>query len=180
MTSLTTQSSTSGRAAIRIGPSPDGTGSELRTTMLLSLPRVRVFEFFSDAHNLEAITPPWLHFTVQTPRPICMTKGALIDYRLRLHRIPIRWQSRISVWEPPYRFVDEQVHGPYRRWHHEHVFEEVDGGTLCRDIVQYDVPGGRVIDALFVRRDLEKIFLFRQRKLAELFAGNVAALHGFE
>ena len=155
---------------IRIGPAPTGHGFRLEAIQLLSQPRDVVFEFFSDAFQLETLTPPWLNFCVLTPAPIRIAAGTLIDYRLRLHGVPIRWQSRICVWEPPFRFVDEQTRGPYRRWHHEHTFEPVDGGTLCRDIVDYAVPGGRLIDAIFIRHDLRKIFLFRLRRLAELLA----------
>ena len=88
---------------------------------------------------------------------------------MRLHGVPVRWQSRIVVWEPPLRFVDEQIRGPYRRWRHEHVFEEVVGGTICRDIVDYAVPGGWLIERLFVRNNLLKIFEFRQRMLEQAF-----------
>jgi ligand-binding SRPBCC domain-containing protein len=128
-----------------------------------------VFDFFSDAFQLETITPPWLQFAVLTLAPIRIEAGTIIDYRLRLRGVPIRWQSRISVWEPPRHFVDEQTRGPYRRWRHQHIFEVVDGGTLCRDIVDYAVPGGWLIDALVVRHDVLKIFSFRQTKLRELF-----------
>jgi len=134
----------------------------------LPQPRDRVFEFFADACQLEAITPPWLRFAVLTPPPIEMHAGARIEYRLRLHGIPIRWQSVISVWEPPFRFVDEQVRGPYRRWRHEHVFDIAENGTFCRDIVDYEVPGGALVDRLFVRPDLRRIFRFRQETLARL------------
>jgi len=135
----------------------------------LARPRVEVFEFFSNAANLETLTPPWLNFHIVTPGPIAMRAGTLIDYRLRIHGIPANWRTRISVWEPPFRFVDEQLRGPYRRWHHEHTFEERDGGTLCRDRVEYDMIGGRLVNWLIVRRDVETIFAYRRRKLEELF-----------
>jgi len=136
------------------------------------LPRVlpEVFTFFADAGNLDALTPGWLRFEILTPHPVTMHVGALIDYRLRLRGLPIRWQSEISEWSPPHRFVDEQRHGPYRLWHHTHTFEARDGGTVVRDIVRYDVPGGAVVNALFVQRDLRKIFAHRQQRLGELFA----------
>lgn len=139
------------------------------------LPPERVFAFFADAFGLEALTPPWLHFHVLTPRPIEMSAGRLIDYRLRLHGLPLRWQSRIEVWEPPLRFVDLQVRGPYRRWHHEHRFEAVEGGTLCHDVVDYAVPGGWLIDWLLVRPDLKRIFAYRQARLHDLLAGPAAS-----
>lgn len=129
-----------------------------------------VYAFFADARNLERITPPWLKFEVLTPAPITMKPGARIDYRLRVHGLPLRWQSEITAWEPPFRFVDEQVRGPYRMWKHEHHFEEKDGGTLCLDRVHYAVPGGAILDRLFVRRDLDHIFQFRRRRLQEIFA----------
>ena len=154
---------------IQIGRSPLIHGFRLEAAQFLPEQRDRVFAFFSDAFQLEAITPPWLHFSVLTPAPIRLVTGTLIDYQLRLRGLPVRWQSRISVWEPPFRFVDEQVRGPYRHWHHEHIFEDVDGGTLCRDVVDYAVPGGRMIDALIVRPDVRKIFQFRQQKLSERF-----------
>ncbi len=154
---------------IRFSASPTGRGRRLESVQFLPQPLERVFEFFADAHQLEAITPPWLHFSVLTPRPIRMGKDIRIDYRLRLHGFPVRWQSIISVWEPPFRFVDEQVIGPYRHWHHEHRFESAASGLLCRDTVDYEVPGGTLVDAIFVRPDLRKIFRFRRKKLEALF-----------
>jgi ligand-binding SRPBCC domain-containing protein len=155
-------------AGIQMVPSPTGRGYRLTAAQFIPQPRERVFEFFSDAFQLEALTPAWVGFSVLTPAPICIAVGTLIDYRLKLHGIPIQWQSRISVWEPGRRFVDEQTRGPYRRWQHEHVFETCDGGTLCRDMVEYEVYGGSIINALFVRPDLLKIFAYRQTKLREL------------
>lgn len=154
---------------IQITDNPGGKGFRLEAIQILPASRERIFEFFSDAMNLQALTPPWLHFTVLTSTPIQMAAGTLIDYRLRLYGLPLRWQSRIAVWEPPLRFVDEQVRGPYRRWHHEHSFEATEAGTLCRDSVDYSVLGGSLIHRLLVRPDLLKIFTYRQQKLRELF-----------
>lgn len=98
-----------------------------------------------------------------------MRAGAEIDYRLRVHGLPIRWRTRIESWQPERRFVDVQLRGPYRLWHHTHEFEEVAGGTLCRDLVRYAVPGGRIVERLFVRRDIERIFDFRRRVLLDRF-----------
>jgi ligand-binding SRPBCC domain-containing protein len=132
---------------------------------MLPLPPEEVFPFFGDALNLEAITPPWLGFRVVTPGPIEMEPGARIEYRLRLHGIPIRWRTTIAVWDPPHRFVDVQLSGPYRMWHHTHDFEPTaDGGTLMRDTVRYALPFGPLGAAahrLLVRRDLEAIFDYR-------------------
>jgi ligand-binding SRPBCC domain-containing protein len=142
----------------------------LETGILLPESLDRVFAFFADAYELETITPPWLQFHVLSERPIRMQLGQLIDYRLKLRGIPVRWQSEITAWEPPYRFVDEQVRGPYRRWHHEHTFENHPDGTLVGDRVEYAVPGGWLVNSLFVKRDLEKIFRFRHEKLREIFS----------
>jgi ligand-binding SRPBCC domain-containing protein len=137
----------------------------------LWLPEKRdaVFSFFADAHNLEAITPPWLNFRIVTPEPIDMHSGARIDYQLRVHGFPVRWKTEISAWEPPFRFVDNQLSGPYRKWIHTHIFEEKDGGTLCRDHVEYAVLGGHFINWLIVRRDVEKIFAYRQEAMSARF-----------
>jgi ligand-binding SRPBCC domain-containing protein len=139
-------------------------------------PRPEVFAFFSDAANLQELTPTFLHFRLETPTPIAMAEGALIDYRLRVHRVPVRWRTRIAAWEPPRRFVDEQLRGPYRLWVHEHLFEEAESppGTATRviDRVRYAVPGGplgTLADRLLVRRDVERIFAFRRQRLAERF-----------
>lgn len=139
------------------------------------LPRRRdeVFPFFGDAGNLEAITPPWVNFHIMTPRPIQMRPGALIDYRLRIRGVPVRWRTEITEWDPPHRFVDQQIKGPYRRWHHTHTFEpQTRGGvegTLCRDIVEYAVPFDRLVHGLLVRPDIERIFAYRRETLARIF-----------
>ena len=138
----------------------------------LPRPRDEVFPFFSDARNLEAITPRWLKFRVLNPGLIPMRPGTRIDYRLSLHGIPFQWQSEITAWEPPFRFCDEQRRGPYRSWIHQHEFQERDGGTLCIDHVQYSVFGGSLINRLFVRPDVEKIFAYRKQVLLERFASD--------
>ena len=131
-----------------------------------------VFPFFADAANLEAITPPWLGFHVVTPRPIEMRRGALIEYRLRLHRLPIAWLTRIEEWVPSERFVDMQLTGPYRLWHHTHEFHEHPaGGTLMADTVRYALPYGPLgflAHRVLVRRDLERIFDYRARAVPAL------------
>src|SRR4051794_8464725 len=124
-----------------------------------------VFPFFADARNLEAITPPLLRFRVVTPGPIEMRRGTRLRYRLRLHGVPVGWDTVIAEWEPPRRFVDVQVRGPYAIWHHTHAFAPLDGGrTLMRDTVRYAIglgPLGTLADRLLVRRDLKAIFDFR-------------------
>jgi len=135
----------------------------------LPRPVTEVFPFFADARNLQAITPDWLNFEVLTPGPIEIKAGALIDYKLRVRGLPLRWRTHIKAWEPPHRFVDEQLRGPYRQWIHEHTFVEKDGGTPARDVVRYAVLGGALVDRIFVRRDVERIFEFRRMKLVERF-----------
>lgn len=142
---------------------------ELATRAWLPRPVDEVFGFFGDAHNLDAITPPWLHFRILTPRPIPMHAGTLIDYRIRLRGVPMRWRTRISLWEPGRRFVDEQVRGPYREWIHTHGFDTLDGGTLMYDTVRYRVPGGTLVNNLFVAREVARIFAFRGDALRRCF-----------
>jgi hypothetical protein len=135
----------------------------------LPRPRAEVFAFFAAAHNLETITPGWLRFEVLTPTPIELRPGVMIDYRLRVHGLPIRWRTEILEWNPPHGFVDRQVLGPYHWWHHTHTFAERDGGTLCRDEIVYRPRGGALMNRLFVRRDIERIFAFRREMLVQRF-----------
>ncbi len=140
--------------------------------LFLSRPIDEVFAFFADARNLERLTPPWLNFRILTPEPIDIRAGALIDYRLRIRGVPVRWRTRIAVWDPPHRFVDEQVRGPYRQWVHEHQFIAHEGGTLCRDRVKYRVPGGPLsplVHRWLVRPDVDQIFAYRMQMLQQFF-----------
>ena len=133
--------------------------------------RETVFPFFADAANLEFLTPPLLHFKVLTPA-IQMRAGALIDYRLRIRGVPVGWRTEIELWEPAFRFVDRQVKGPYRLWRHLHTFEDVDGGTLCTDVVEYELPrlpGRGMVHKWLVRPDLERIFDYRAERMRERF-----------
>lgn len=128
------------------------------------------FAFFADAWNLQRITPPWLHFRILTPRSVVMREGTFLDYRIRLHGIPIPWRTRIDAWEPGVRFVDRQVRGPYRRWHHEHRFEANGTGTRVIDHVEY-APPLPWLTAGLVARDVERIFAYRRTALEAIFGG---------
>jgi ligand-binding SRPBCC domain-containing protein len=134
-----------------------------------------VFPFFADARNLEAITPPLLRFRVVTPEPIEMRVGTFIQYRLRLHGVPVRWDTTIQDWSPPHRFVDVQVRGPYALWHHTHEFVATpDGATLMTDTVRYAIgfgPLGELARRALVTRDLHAIFAFRAERVPALLAG---------
>ena len=130
------------------------------------------FAFFADAGNLEAITPPWLHFRILTPMPMKVSRGAEIRYQLRWRGIPMRWKTEITRWDAPHAFEDFQVSGPYKLWHHTHTFEPTRGGTTMTDVVRYSLPlgiVGRLTHALAVRKNVEAIFDYRYRRIAELF-----------
>jgi ligand-binding SRPBCC domain-containing protein len=145
----------------------------LERAQRIGRPPGEVFPFFVNPRGLEAITPAWLRFRVVTPAPIDMGPDALIEYRLRLHGMPIRWVARIEVWEPERRFVDAQVRGPFRMWRHTHSFEPDGEGTLVRDLVRYALPLGPVgalAHVAFVRQDLEGIFDYRQEAVGRLLA----------
>ncbi|HXW05389.1 MAG TPA: SRPBCC family protein [Vicinamibacterales bacterium] len=148
-------------------PHPHG----FRTKLELPLARERVFPFFADAANLQRITPPELHFRVLTPLPIVMAEGALIRYRLRLMGVPFEWLSRITVWNPPVEFVDEQVKGPYRTWIHKHLFVETSEGTRIHDAVTYELPFHPFgeLAAPLVRLQVRRIFAYRARALQQAF-----------
>jgi ligand-binding SRPBCC domain-containing protein len=144
----------------------------LEREQYLSLPVDEVFPFFAEARNLERITPPWLRFSVRTQDEITMEVGALIEYRLRVHGVPLRWLTRIAEWEPNRRFVDQQIKGPYALWHHTHTFESVGGGTLIRDQVRYAIgfgPIGELVNAVQVQRDLDNVFAYRNTAVRAAF-----------
>lgn len=133
-----------------------------------------VFAFFADAGNLERLTPQWLRFQILTPQPIQMFPGTLIDYRLHWHGMPMRWRTEITAWQPPNHFEDLQLKGPYKLWCHTHRFQAVDGGTRICDRVEYSLPfgiAGRMMHVISVRRNVERIFEFRDRKVREIFSG---------
>ncbi|WP_249011164.1 SRPBCC family protein [Conexibacter sp. DBS9H8] len=139
----------------------------------LRQPVAKVFAFFSEARNLERLTPSWLRFEVLEPAPTEIAQGTLIDYRLRVHGIPLKWTSEIETFEPGVRFIDRQLHGPYALWHHTHEFLALGEGTLIRDTVRYGIgfgPFGELARIAQVQRDLDNIFDSRRRAVEEIFA----------
>jgi ligand-binding SRPBCC domain-containing protein len=142
---------------------------QLQTRLWLPQPRQQIFAFFADPKNLERITPPWLRFEIMNPNLFAVGYGTRIDYRLRIRGFPFRWQSEITAWEPPTRFVDRQTRGPYRLWIHEHTFCEHEEGTVVGDSVVYAVTGGSLVQKLIVAPDLTRIFDYRHEVLQSLF-----------
>jgi ligand-binding SRPBCC domain-containing protein len=143
-----------------------------RAEQFVPRPRAEVFEFFSKAENLETLTPAWLHFRILSVDPVPVRAGTLMRYALRWRVFPIRWTTEIVEWEPPYRFVDLQLKGPYRLWRHEHGFHTEGAGTRITDEVRYALPLGfigRIAHTLKVQRDIEAIFAFRAEMVKRLF-----------
>jgi ligand-binding SRPBCC domain-containing protein len=144
----------------------------LERETIIRRPIAEVFDFFSKAENLNALTPEDLKFEILTPLPIAMKKGTLIDYKIRLMNIPFHWKTLISRWEPGKAFVDEQIKGPYKKWVHLHSFEEYQGVTKMIDRVEYEIPGGIFaypVLKFFVKPQVEGIFNYREKALRKLF-----------
>jgi ligand-binding SRPBCC domain-containing protein len=144
----------------------------LEREQLIPQPREEVFRFFEDAGNLQEITPPWLHFRILTPLPLELRTGALLEYRMRLYGLPIRWRTRIEAYEPPVGFIDKQLSGPYRLWEHTHEFFEAPEGTRMRDVVRYELPFGplgALAHTVTVKNLLRRIFDYRRDVIARRF-----------
>ncbi|HTC47650.1 MAG TPA: SRPBCC family protein [Candidatus Aquilonibacter sp.] len=144
---------------------------EFQRTQLVPRPLETVFEFFSRAANLQVLTPPWLEFRL-VDAPQELAAGSLIRYKLRVHKVPIRWTTQITEWEPPRRFVDIELSGPYALWLHEHTFTPDPKGTIMRDTVRYALPFGflgQIANWVMVERDVRTIFDYRTKKMRELF-----------
>ena len=148
----------------------------LQVEQKIEMPLAKVFEFFSRAENLQRITPPLLDFKIVSKTPIEMKPGALIDYKLQVHGVPLRWRTLIEEWDPPHKFVDTQLRGPYSLWHHTHEFIELTPNlTLIKDTVRYRLPFGYLgllVHKLMVQKDIQKIFAFRQSEVPKLLQEN--------
>jgi len=143
----------------------------LTSSLTINLPRKQVFDFFSNAANLERITPPELKFHIVTAQPLELKQGALIDYELKMRGIPVKWRTEIYVWNPPHSFTDRQLSGPYKQWIHRHTFTELEENkTLIDDEVKYRLPLEPIGDIAhpLVRAELDRIFAFRQKAVAEI------------
>ena len=151
-----------------------GRAHTLRRTQVVPAPLDEAFAFFADPYNLETITPPWLRFRI-VEAPAQVERGVLIRYRLKLFGIPIGWLTEITAWEPPGRFIDKQIRGPFKLWEHLHTLAATDDGTEISDEVRYRLflgPLGELVRRLVVRRWLDSIFDYRTRAVAEWFAAN--------
>ena len=138
----------------------------------LTRPLSEVFAFFQNPENLGQLTPPELRFQILTPPPLIMRNGTVLDYLIHIRGVPVRWRTLITDYDPPHKFVDEQLQGPYDFWHHTHTFTASGNGTMIEDKVRYTMPFGplgRLVHSLFVRRQLETIFAYRAQAIVNWF-----------
>jgi len=145
---------------------------KLNAKQFIGRPIEEVFGFFSRPENLTVITPSNLHFNILTPRPLEMKQGAVIDYTIKIFKVPIHWRTLITTYDPPFKFVDEQLKGPYNFWHHTHTFKEVSDGVEIYDEVHYGIPFGplgSLLHALWIKKDLNHIFEYRKGVIDNLF-----------
>jgi ligand-binding SRPBCC domain-containing protein len=149
----------------------------LESRLWLARPRPQVFAFFADPANLARVSPPRLRLRLLTP-VTALSAGAVLDFRVSWLGLPLRWRSYVREYDPPHRFVDVQVRGPWARWEHRHQFLEDDGGTWMEDRVTYRLPLGpigRLLHAVAVRRQIEATWAYRQARIVELLGGAPAA-----
>lgn len=145
---------------------------EINKIQEINLSREKVFKFFENPQNLETITPEWLKFKILNEGELQMRSGAEFKYLIKLGIFPMKWLTKITNYEPPVKFVDEQLKGPYKKWIHTHSFNEINGKTIIKDNVKYDLYGGPlkyIIHKLFVKNKVRKIFEHRSEEIAKLF-----------
>jgi ligand-binding SRPBCC domain-containing protein len=146
----------------------------LETRFWLARPRAEVFAFFADPANLARVSPPALRLRLLTPG-VTLAAGAVLDFRIAWLGLPLRWRAYIREFDPPYRFVDVQVRGPWARWEHRHRFLDEGGGTWVEDRVTYRLPLGPVGGAMhraLVQGQLRRAWAFRQARVAQLLVGS--------
>ena len=144
----------------------------LHRTTIINESREEVFKFFSTPGNLDRITPPSFAMKKTWMSTEDIRKGTLIDYKIKVNGIPLKWRTEITVWEPPYRFIDVQLKGPYRIWIHEHIFEQQGNRTVMHDHVQYLSPGWFIeplIEKWYIRKQIDSLFDYREQRLNEIF-----------
>ena len=145
---------------------------KFETKTILNSEIKTVFDFFCQAENLQKLTPGSLSFKILNDLPIEMKEGTLIDYQIRLYGVPVKWKTEITKWEPPYEFEDTQLKGPYKLWRHRHIFKDLGNKTEMTDIVEYNPKGfpfNRLLNKLFVRKEVEKIFKYREDNIKQYF-----------
>ena len=141
---------------------------QYKTVTIIKKPILEVFDFFSKAENLNKLTPPDVNFKIITQLPIEIHEGRLIDYRIKINGIPFDWQTEICIWEPPYKFMDQQIKGPYKVWRHLHTFEDHNGDTKMTDIVDFLSPGWilePIINELYIKHKVKAIIDYRATQI---------------
>ncbi len=152
----------------------------LHFEQLIAAPLEQVFDFHKDPYNLLKITPPEMNMIVKNEDPVIMACGTKIIYQIKILGMPLRWHSMITEYDPPHRFVDVQMSGPYKKWHHTHTFKAEGDATLVIDDVDYKLPLGYLGAAVaghLVIQQLAKIFSHREQKLASFFSGTANEFH---
>ena len=144
----------------------------LHKQQFIDKPIAEVFKFFQNPNNLQMITPPNLDFEILSKCPKTMTNNLIIDYRIKLFKIPFNWKTKINLYNPPLIFIDEQLKGPYKKWVHTHTFKEYNGGTIINDEVEYIVPFGALgflANSIWIKFELNRVFEYRHKIINSYF-----------
>ena len=146
---------------------------QLKALQNLPISIEEAWDFFSNPNNLSVITPEWLNFKVTSKLPDKMYPGIIITDKVHpVLGIPNTWVTEITNVKEPFYFVDEQRFGPYKLWHHQHHFKEMENGVEMMDIVNYALPFdpfSRPLNSLLVEKKVKEIFEYREKKLREMF-----------